>query len=300
LKILFFTGKGGVGKSTNSALFAVQLAKAGYTVLLNSIDPAHNLKDIFECRLGMEPKEIMDGLKVMETDLSVWVKKYLRDTEKNFKEVYKYQKAFNLQKYFTTLKYSPGLEEYAVLLALNDTISRFKELDFIIFDTPPTALTLKFLALPDVSILWLKELSKFRQSILDKKEIITKIKQGGRKKKEVEKDPVLSKLNSLVHRYDSLISLLKDPDMTKIIVVLNPDQLSFNESCTIIYELSDLKLKVSHIIVNKYRGQEKFTSEVSACFEDIPVVTLDLQDSEITGVKKLTEINIPINLASFK
>ncbi|MCK5201063.1 MAG: ArsA family ATPase, partial [Spirochaetales bacterium] len=175
MKVIFFTGKGGVGKSTSSAIFAYKLAKAGKSVFLNSIDPAHNLHDIFDTKLGVIPKDVVDGLSVVETDLEQWVKKYLKDTEKEFKEVYKYQEAFNLHKYFRTLKYSPGLEEYAVLLALRDTIEKYSDRDYIVFDTPPTALTLKFLALPSVSLLWLRELVKFRQMILDKKEIVTKI-----------------------------------------------------------------------------------------------------------------------------
>ena len=164
-RVLFFVGKGGVGKSTNSSLFALKLARNGKRVLLNSIDPAHNLHDIFQVSLGSKPKQIVPGLEAMETDLDQWVKKYLKDTERDFRSVYKYQESFNLHKYFRTLKYSPGLEEYAVLLALVDTLRRFADRDYIVFDTPPTALTLKFLALPDVSLLWLSELSQFRQLI---------------------------------------------------------------------------------------------------------------------------------------
>jgi len=164
-RVLFFVGKGGVGKSTNSSLFALKLARSGKQVLLNSIDPAHNLHDIFQTPLGSKPKQIVPGIEAMETDLDQWVKKYLKDTERDFRSVYKYQEAFNLHRYFKTLKYSPGLEEYAVLLALVDTLRRFADRDYIIFDTPPTALTLKFLALPDVSLLWLQELSQFRQLV---------------------------------------------------------------------------------------------------------------------------------------
>jgi arsenite-transporting ATPase len=175
MKILFFIGKGGVGKSTHSALFALKLAQNRYNIFLNSIDPAHNLRDIFQVSLGSRPKEIIFGLTGVETDLDFWIKKYLKDTEKDFKSIYRYQEAFNLQKYFKTLKYTPGLEEYAVLLALRSTIEKKSKYDYIIFDTPPTALTLRFLALPHTSLLWLKELKEFRKLILTKKEIITRV-----------------------------------------------------------------------------------------------------------------------------
>jgi len=203
LKVIFFTGKGGVVKCTSSAVFAYKLVEAGKSVLLNSIDTPHNLHDIFNTKLGSVPKNVVDRLSVMETNLDQWVKKYLKDTETEFKEVYKYQEAFNLHKYFKTLKYSPGLEEYAVLLALQDTIDKYSDRDYIIFDTPPTALTLKFLALPSISLLWLRELVKFRQMILDKKEIVTKIKEG-RKGLKVEKDPVLKRIEGLIEVYQRL------------------------------------------------------------------------------------------------
>ena len=105
MKVLFFVGKGGVGKSTNAALFALKLAQSGRDVLLNSIDPAHNLRDIFEAALGQKPTRIYPKLMVMETDLGTWQKRYLKKTEEEFKSVYKYQYAFNLHKYFKTLKY---------------------------------------------------------------------------------------------------------------------------------------------------------------------------------------------------
>ena len=98
MKLVFFAGKGGVGKSTNSAIFAYKTAAAGKSVILNSIDPAHNLHDIFEIKLSAKPKELAPRFKVIETELSDWVKKYLKETEDTFKSVYKYQEAFNLHK----------------------------------------------------------------------------------------------------------------------------------------------------------------------------------------------------------
>jgi anion-transporting ArsA/GET3 family ATPase len=73
-RVLFFVGKGGVGKSTNSSLFALKLARGGKRVLLNSIDPAHNLHDIFKISLGPKPKQIVPGLEAMETDLDQWLR----------------------------------------------------------------------------------------------------------------------------------------------------------------------------------------------------------------------------------
>ena len=296
MKILIFVGKGGVGKSTSSALFAVKLAQSGKKVILNSIDPAHNLHDIFKMPLGSKPKQILPNLSAMETDLNQWVKRYLKSTEEEFKSVYKYQEAFNLHKYFKILKYSPGLEEHAVLLALVDTIDRHKNKDYIIFDTPPTALTLKFLALPDVSLLWLQELIRFRQLILDKKEIITRIKKG-RKGEAVAGDQILAKIESLVSNYRNLACLLKSPGATMVFLVLNPDKLSLAESLTIRQELKGLKMYIPFLILNKCREDEGFVRILEKEFQDLKILKVYEQREEVTGLKMLEAIDLPIKIS---
>lgn len=295
MKILFFVGKGGVGKSTNSALFAVKIARSGKKVLLNSIDPAHNLRDIFQVSLNPKPKELLPNLAVMETELDQWVKKYLKSTEDDFKAVYKYQEAFNLHKYFRTLKYSPGLEEYAVLLAMVDTVQSNREMDYIIFDTPPTALTLKFMALPSVSLLWLNELIKFRQTILDKKKIITRIKNG-RRKAVVETDPILAKIECMVTRYREFDSLLKDRQLTRLFAVVNPDKLSQAETELIYKELKNFGIAVSFLILNRYRGEEHILSGLEKKYNDSMVIKLARQDKEVIGIEMLEAIDLPVEI----
>jgi arsenite/tail-anchored protein-transporting ATPase len=289
VKILFFIGKGGVGKSTHSALFAVKLANNKQkNVFLNSIDPAHNLCDIFKISPSSKSREIYPRLTMIETDLDSWMKKYLKDTERDFKSLYKYQAAFNLQKYFKTLKYTPGLEEYAVLLALQSAIEENSNADYIIFDTPPTALTLRFLALPHTSLLWLKELREFRRLILDKKEIITRI----RKEKNVprENDPVLNKIDSLGQTYEKLTSLFKDPAVTSIFLVLNPDKLSLSESIRIRDTLGDLGMPALSLILNKYCGEEEFLQTLKKEFSKNRIFITEKKEKEILGIDTLLSV----------
>jgi len=97
---IFFMGKGGVGKSTLSALYSVFLAKKGFRVLLVSLDPAHNLSDIFEKKLGNRPVDIAAGLSAIEIDQEKWIKIYLKDIRQHINRTYSYLTAFNLDKYF--------------------------------------------------------------------------------------------------------------------------------------------------------------------------------------------------------
>ena len=197
----FFVGKGGVGKSTTSAITAVYHARSRRDTLLVSLDPAHNQRDIFQQVFSEEPRDVDKHLAVKEVDTDYWIEKYLKETEKTIKQTYSYESAFNLQHYFNVLQFSPGLEEYALLLAFENVIRTFDDKDLIIFDMAPTALTLRFFSLPFITLIWLEALLKLREKIYAKKEIIAEIKIG---RKEIQQDKVKAKLQALIQKYQHL------------------------------------------------------------------------------------------------
>ena len=114
---IFFVGKGGVGKSTSAALNAVFLAQKGFRVLIVSLDPAHNLSDIFQMNFSDKELKIASDISAIEVDQDQWIKAYLKDVRNQIKKTYSYLTAFNLENYFKVIKHSPGLEEYALILA---------------------------------------------------------------------------------------------------------------------------------------------------------------------------------------
>ncbi|MGD9174011.1 MAG: ArsA family ATPase [Desulfobacterales bacterium] len=246
-QLVFFIGKGGVGKSTTSALTAVYLASKSHKTLLVSMDPAHNQRDIFEQNFSEKPKKVSETLMVREVDTDFWIEKYLKETTDQIKETYKYETAFNLQNYFNVLQFSPGLEEYALLLAFEDTLHNYSDRDFIVFDMAPTALTLRFFSLPFITLIWLEELLTLRSQIYKKKEIISKIKLAGR---EIEQDRVKAKLESLIGNYEYLRQHFLS-DTTKVNLVMNNDKLSFSEAFRIRQKLLDINIPVDRIVINK-------------------------------------------------
>ena len=137
------------------------------------MDPAHNQCDIFQQNFSEKPRQVADHLAIKEVNVDYWIEKYLKETEKTIKQTYSYESAFNLQNYFNVLQFSPGLEEYALLLAFENIIHTFKDKNIIIFDMAPTALTLRFFSLPFITLIWLEELLKLRDHIFSKKEIIS-------------------------------------------------------------------------------------------------------------------------------
>ena len=253
MKILFFTGKGGVGKSTLAAATAWQLSQ-NHRVLIVSLDPAHNLGDIFGVEIRGEMR-FADTLYLKEIDLKELSKAYLEREINVLSDTYKYLQVLNLDSYFSVLKYSPGIEEYALLTSIQETVRSESGFDYIVFDTPPTGLTLRFLALPQVTLTWIDRLVQIRRKILEKSYTIQRIR-GPQSDEETllsydEKDDgILQKLLTLKSGYHSLNAILQGDDCT-IALVFNPDMLSLKESIRLIDGLKELNLPLRLLLHNK-------------------------------------------------
>ncbi len=274
---IFFLGKGGVGKSTSSAVTALYLAENGKKTLLVSLDPAHNQSDIFEKKFSEKSTRVHENLFVKEVEIDTWVSKYLKDIRSQVKQTYSYLTAFNLENYFDVIKYSPGIEEYALLMAYKNIVDSATNEDYIIFDMPPTALTLKFLTLPDLSLKWLENLRKLRNKIIEKRQIITKIKLGN---KEFEKDKILNKLNRQISNYSSIKQVFENSDTTIINLVLNTDKLSFSESQLIWDRLAEFNIPIRNIFLNKRKpgfNSGLIEKKYAGCgFQKLPESTVPL------------------------
>ncbi len=255
MKTIFFTGKGGVGKSTLSAATAWQLAERGENTLAVSFDPAHNLGDIFGVKLSDSKKKFKDKLYLMEIDLEKRSEKYIKDNIGLLESIYSYLKPFNMDRYFQTLKYSPGIEEYASLTAMEQLIREETRFDFIVFDTPPTGLTIRILALPSVTLAWIERLKRIRREILEKRYTIHKIRgkyseEGTKLAYNEDDDMVMKKLKEVEERFFRLKSFLQSDD-NSIVVVFNPDFLSLRESQRLIGGLNELGMPFRIAIDNK-------------------------------------------------
>jgi len=280
----FFIGKGGVGKSTTSAITSVHFSNASRDTLLVSMDPAHNQCDIFGMDFSEKPKQVSQYLFVKEVETDFWIEKYLKETQNHLKKTYTYHSAFNLQHYFNVLQFSPGLEEYALLLAFEDIVHTFADKDVIVFDMAPTALTLKFFSLPLITLIWLEELLKLRRQIYEKKEIISKIKIG---KKVIEQDRVKEKLGVLIDNYEHLREHFIS-DRTKINLVVNVDKLSFSEAVRIKRKLAGINIQIDRIVINKLRPAEN-TDDIKTEFKSQRILSFPMSEKFIVGLKGIDD-----------
>ena len=312
-RVIIVIGKGGTGKTTISAALSVVLALKGYKTLIVSLDPAHNLGDVLGTPLEDRPKEIIENLFAMELDMNKMIQQYLKNLEKSMKSMYKYLTTINLEKYFEILSLSPGIEEYATLDAISEVLMRKDEWDAIVFDTPPTGLTLRVLGLPRISIIWVEKLIDLRRKILERRRTIEKIKGETRIKigeEEVkiptkeEEDPVLKELGDYYMEVKEVYDILRDERLTSLIGVMNLDRLSFYEISRAYESLNRFEIPMRLLVINKVlesedakrnlpglaRLQEEVYSEVIERFRDLDIEKIGLLQEEPRGIKTLSRI----------
>ena len=312
-RTVFVIGKGGVGKTTTSAALSVALAKRGYKTLIVSLDPAHNLGDVFMEKLSDRPKKLMENLHASELDMEKLIKGYLKHLENNLRNMYRYLTVINLEKYFEVLSYSPGIEEYATLEAIRNILLEGEKWDVIVFDTPPTGLTLRVLALPGISLIWADKLMEIRRKILDRRRMVAKI-QGDQKfvvdgqefvlPKDEEEDPVMKELKKYREEVKFVEDVVTDPKRTSVVAVMNPEMLPLYETQRAYESLKKFRVPFNMIVVNKVievsreipeikvklEAQERVLGEVERQFKGVEVVKVPMFPEEPRGLEWLEKL----------
>ncbi len=297
-RVYIFIGKGGVGKTTCSAAVALNLAQKGKT-LVASLDPAHNLGDVYGVKLSGKPKEIDNNLHAVEVDVDELTREYLERTVSKIKGMYTYLKVLNLDRYIDSLKYSPGIEEYSILESLINLFS--SDYEYIILDMPPTGLTVKVLTLPHTTLIWVEKLAKLRKDILARRMTIESI--TGRKcvvidgkKIELpvseEEDPILNELNRKREQMDFVKSVLTG-ERCSIILVTNPESLSLFEGERAIRTLRDFGMDVSKVIINKFTEDNEVTDRIARLGSTLKIPLLDKEPrgkDELFKISQMVEI----------
>lgn len=312
-RTIFFIGKGGVGKTTSSAAVSLVLAKKGYKTLIVSIDPAHNLGDVFMVKLGGRPQKIIENLYAMELDMEKLIKSYLKHLEDNLKHMYRYLTVINLEKYFEVLSFSPGIEEYATLEAIREILQKGEEWDIIIFDTPPTGLTLRVLALPNIAMIWTNKLIEVRRKILDRRRAIENI-QGERKfmidgeeyklPSREKEDPVMRELLAYKEEIEFVKGVTTNEKRTSVVAVMNAEMLPLYETERARESLKKFKIPFNLVVVNKVieleeeipsikvrmDAQRRVLGEIHKKFRGIDIVKVPMFEEEPRGLEWLERV----------
>lgn len=297
MRVIIYTGKGGVGKTSMAAATACKIAATGKRVLIMSTDQAHSLGDSFETVLGKEPMKISDNLDGLEIDT-----------------VYESEKCWgNLKDYFKrllTLKGEGGIEveELLVFPGLEELFSLFKILeiyeegyyDTLIVDCAPTGETLALLKYPE-------RLSNLMNKVLPIKK--NSVKLVGPAVEKTMKIPmpgneVFDDIEYLMDKMEKLQNLMLNKEIVSLRVVTTPEQIVLREAkrnftCLYLYHYN-----VDAVIVNRIYPkqamegyfskwielQEKSLNDIKESFSEVPCFYVELQDKELCGISALQEV----------
>jgi arsenite-transporting ATPase len=162
--VVFFGGKGGVGKTTCSSAAALAASRGGRRVLLVSADPAHSTSDVFERRIGAKPTVIDGRLSAMELDPDVEVQRYVDDVKDQIARVFSRGVLSEVARQIEVAAGMPGAADVALFDRMSELMqSAGSEYDQIIFDTAPTGHTLRLLRMPALMRTWMAALISQRR-----------------------------------------------------------------------------------------------------------------------------------------
>lgn len=277
---LFFSGKGGVGKTTMACATAVGEAERGRKTLIVTTDPASNLADVFEQPIGHQVTSIADApnLWAMEIDPDKATEEYRDRVLGPFRAIMPEDVVKVLEEQFN----SPCTTEMASFDRFVDFMER-EDFDLVIFDTAPTGHTIRLLELP---VDWSRH-----------------IQESARGSGQTCLGPVQAIQESKA-KYDRGIALLTDPSSTRFIFVLQPEQTAIYETERSATELERMGVRAQELIVNgilpaevcdqpffrkRYEMQERHLAEIRGRFS-VPIRTMLLRDAEVKGVASLREV----------
>jgi arsenite-transporting ATPase len=288
-KIIFFGGKGGVGKTTCSASYALYQAKRGLKTLLVSTDPAHSTSDIFETKINDTISNLLPNLDAIEISGEKESKKYMDGVRASLKQIVSPIIVEQINKQIDAASISPGTEEAALFDKMIEIIiEKYDEYDRIIFDTAPTGHTLRLLSLPELLGAWLDSLIQKRSKSVNLMSMALKGHKAS--DKDLEKDEVISILK---RRYDKVLAakkIMMDDHHLSFIFVINAEKLPIDETAKAIKILEKYDVRVSSIIVNKIlpdnmqdefwiskkMQDQNYLNIIKETFKDKKIITLPL------------------------
>lgn len=296
MRILLFTGKGGVGKSTVAAGTAALAAAAGHRTLVLSTDPAHSLADAFGADVGAEPTEVADRLYVQQVDAQLRFEQSWADIQKYLLSVLDVAGVDRVAAEELTVL--PGAEEVLALLELR-LHATSGAWDVIVVDCAPTAETLRLLALPEALGWYMERIFPMQQRVIKAlKPVLTRAAgvpmPGG---------SVFEAVERLHAELDEVQQLLSGSDAS-VRIVLTPEAVVLAEARRSYTTLSLFGYRVDGVVANRVfpsegaddwragwvLAQDQVLEQVGQSFTGLPVWRSEYRSAEPVGVEALRRL----------
>ncbi len=307
MRIIMFAGKGGVGKTSVASATGIRAAEMGHRTLIMSLDIAHSLSDIFALDKGLVdqnkgmPVKIEDRLWIQELDIQ-------EEIQRNWKDVYKY-----IATLFSTTGFDeilaeelavlPGMEEVSSLLYINRYVQE-DDFDVIILDCAPTGESLRFISIPGTLEWYIRKIFKIQRRV------VRYIRPVVRRFYDIPlpEDDYFEALQNLFERLEGIDTILTDPGITTVRLVVNPEKIVLKETQRIFLYFSLYKMCIDAIVMNrilppsieeKYfddwkESQRRYLKLAEEYFSPVPILPVNLLQSEPLGKRNLAKLGADI------
>jgi arsenite-transporting ATPase len=291
-KVLFFGGKGGVGKTTSASAMALAASKSGKRVLLVSTDPAHSTSDMFERPIGPEPVELLPNLHGLEIDGNYESQRYVATVKEQIKGLFGHHIMKEANKQIDLAASMPGAEEMALFDRIGALIrGEDDRFDLIVFDTAPTGHTLRLIRMPELMEAWIRALSRSRKAMLG-------IEQDDKT------DPVMISLSDRLENLREFRARLLSPRICAFVLVLVAERLPIEETSRAIDQLEDAGVTIGGLIVNRvlpatspdpflrsrHDQEQIYLDEIELRFASFARVRVPQLPSDVHGVTTLEQL----------
>jgi len=297
MRVLLFTGKGGVGKTTVAASTAVRAARSGARTLVMSTDPAHSLADSFDVPVFDAATEIAPNLWAEQIDAQSRLESNWRDIQEYFIQVMNWAGVETIQA--EELSVIPGLDE---IFSLIDVKRHADEgsWDLLVVDCAPTAETLRLLSLPEIMNWYIERIFPVQRRVTRAvRPVMTRMTSL-----PIAGDRFYGAVERLHRNLESVHRILTDESASSVRLVVNPEKMVISEARRTYTYLGLFGYRVDAVVVNRiipddvtdpYFGkwkdiQAEHLETVRQSFEPVPILTSRLFDREIVGVELLDEL----------
>jgi arsenite-transporting ATPase len=296
MRVLLFTGKGGVGKTTVAASTAAAAARAGKRVMVMSTDPAHSLADSFDVEIGSETTALADNLWAQQIDAQHRLEQNWREIQEYFIALMNWAGVDTIQA--EELSVIPGLDEIFSLIDVKQHVESQKY-DLLVVDCAPTAETLRLLALPEALGWYMTRVFPVERRVVRALKPMLSRAAGV----PMPEDDVFGAVERLHAELDQVRALLAGPD-SGVRLVLTPEQVVLAEARRSFTTLSLFGYRVDGVVANRVfpdtggdawragwvRAQTEVLAEVEQSFAGIPVWRSEFRATEPVGLAELLDV----------
>jgi len=297
MRVILFTGKGGVGKTTVAAATAVRAAANGVRTLIMSTDPAHSLADAFEVVIGDTPTEITANLWAQQIDAQERLEENWREIQDYMVQVMNWACTETIQAEELTV--IPGIDEIFALIDVKTHVES-AAYDVVLVDCAPTAETLRLLSLPDIMNWYIERIFPVQRRVVKTlRPLVSRTTNL-----PIAGDRVFAAVERLHHNLEAVRHILADEGMSSVRLVVNPEKMVIAEARRTYTYLGLFGYRVDAVVANRilptdvtdpYFGkwkdiQAEHLATVHESFEPVPILEARLFDREMVGVRLLGEM----------